>query len=102
MGVYQLLSLDLHRKVKNTREFLAFNSLQVFATNDAHVIVSGRNVMRLTPNLKDVGSLEFAARGHKYGDVENISPDGSTLGNVTSSRIRVDQHKLFGSDRAYH
>jgi hypothetical protein len=85
VGVYQLLSLDLRTgKVKNTREFLAFNSLQVFATNDAHVIVSGRNVMRLTPDLKDVGSLEFAARGHKYGDVENISPDGSTLGNATS------------------
>jgi len=85
VGVYELLSLDLHTgKVKNTREFLAFNSLKVFVTNDGHVIVSGRNVMRLTPDLKDAGSLEFAARGHKYGDVENISPDGSTLGNATS------------------
>jgi hypothetical protein len=72
-GVYQLLSLDVQNgEVKSTREFLAFNSLKVFATNDAHVIVSGRNVMRLTPDLKDAGSLEFGARGHKSGTAEDI------------------------------
>ena len=85
VGVYKLLSLDSHSgKVKDNRDFLAYGSLKVFATNDAHVIVSDRNVMRLTPDLKDAGAVEFAARGHKYGDVENISPDGSTLGNATS------------------
>jgi hypothetical protein len=84
-GVYQLLSLDVQTgKVKGTREFLAFNSLKVFATNDAHVIVSGRDIMRLTPDLKDAGSLEFEARGHKSGTAEDISPDGSALGNATS------------------
>jgi hypothetical protein len=83
--VYKLLSLDLQTgKVKKSREVIAHNSLQVFAANDGSVIVSGRNVMRLTPDLKDAGSLEFAGRGHTYGDVENISPDGSTLGNATS------------------
>jgi hypothetical protein len=84
-AIYQLLSLDAQSgKVKGTREFLAFNSLKVFATNDAHVIVSGRDITRLTPDLKDAGSLEFDARGHKSGTVEDISPDGSTLGNATS------------------
>jgi hypothetical protein len=83
-SVYQLLSLDAQTgMVKETREFLAFGSLQVFATDDAHVIVSGRSLMRLTPELKDAGSFDFHARGHKYGSVENISPDGKTLGNAT-------------------
>jgi hypothetical protein len=43
--VYQLLSLDVHTgEVKKTREIPAFGSLKLFATNDAHVIVSGRSV----------------------------------------------------------
>lgn len=51
IGVYKLLSLDLHTgKVAGTREFLAFNSLNAFATSDAHVIVSGRDLVRLTPD----------------------------------------------------
>jgi hypothetical protein len=40
--VYQLLSLDRQTgKIRDSREFLAFNSLKVFATNDEHVVVSG-------------------------------------------------------------
>ena len=84
-SVYQLLSLDAQTgAVKDNREIISFASLQVFATNDAHVIVSGRNVMRLTPDLKDAGSFDYHTQGHKSGNVENISPDGSTLGNATS------------------
>jgi len=79
--VYQLLSLDAQTgTVKDSREFLAFNSLKVFATNDGHVIVSGRNVMRLTPDLRDAGSFEFGTQNS--GDLENVSPDGSALGNA--------------------
>ena len=59
----------------------------MFATNDAHVIVAGRTVMRLTPDLKDAGTFDYETRGHKHGSVENISPDGSTLGNATESGI---------------
>lgn len=83
--VYQLLSLDAQTgEVKDTREISAFGSLKVFATNDAHVIVSGRSLMRLTPDLINAGSFDYKARGHKFGRVQNISPDGSTLGNATS------------------
>lgn len=83
--VYRLLSLDAKTgKAKNTREILAFSSVGVFATNDGHVIVSGRRVLRLTPDLKDDGSFDYRATGHKSGQVENISPDGSTLGLETS------------------
>jgi hypothetical protein len=83
--VYQLLSLDIQTgHVKDKREITAFGSLKVFATNDAHVIVAGRNVLRLTPDLKDAGVFDYDEGGHKFGSVENISPDGSTLGNQTS------------------
>jgi hypothetical protein len=83
--VYRLLSLDSNTgEVKDSREFLAFGSLQVFATNDAHVIVCGRSVLRLTPDLKDDGSFDYHATGHKLGNVENASPDGATLGNATN------------------
>jgi hypothetical protein len=88
--VYQLLSLDVQTgEVKDTREIPAFGSLQVFATKDAHVIISGRTVMRFTPDLKDAGSFDYQARGHKLGNVENISPDGSTLGNATSPGLEL-------------
>jgi hypothetical protein len=40
--------------------------------------------MRLAPDLKDAGNFDYQARGHKFGRVENVSPDGSTLGNATS------------------
>jgi len=83
--VYQLLSLDVRSgEVKDSRELFAFGSLEVFATNDAHVIIAGHSVMRLTPDLKDAGSFDYDARGHKFGRVQNVSPDGSTLGNATS------------------
>jgi hypothetical protein len=84
-SVYQLLSLDARTgDVKDTREVLAFAGLGLFATNDAHVIVAGRSVMRLAPDLKDDGVFDYATNRHKSGSVENISPDGSTLGNATS------------------
>ncbi len=89
-AVYQLLSLDVQTgQVKDTREISAFGSLKVFATNDAHVIISGRTVVRLTPDLKDAGSFDYHARGNKHGNVENISPDGSTLGNATSPGLEL-------------
>ena len=83
--VYQLLSLDTQTgQVKESREITAFGSLPVFATNDAHVIVAGRTVLRLTPDLKDAGVFDYDAEGRKSGSVETISPDGSTLGNATN------------------
>ncbi len=83
--VYELLSLSIKTgEVKDTREFPAFGSLKVFGTDDAHVIVSGRGVLRLTPDLKDEGSFDYQSTGHKFGRIQNISPDGSTLGNATS------------------
>lgn len=53
--VYQLLSLDTGTgRVENTRGMTVFmGSLWVFATDDNHVIVSGENVLRLTPDLKE-------------------------------------------------
>jgi hypothetical protein len=69
--VYQVLSLDARTgEVKDTREVRTFASIQVFATNDAHVIVSGKSVLRLTADLKDDGSFD--------GRVQNISPDVKT------------------------
>ncbi len=62
--VYQLLSLDaLTGAVKDTRDISAFGSLELFSTDDAHVIVSGHNVMRLTPDLKDAGSFDYRTQG---------------------------------------
>lgn len=83
--VYEILSLDVKTgAVKDTREIAAFGSIEVFAANDDHVIVSGRSVLRLTTDLKDDGNFDYHATGHRSGNVENISPDGSTLGNATS------------------
>jgi hypothetical protein len=83
--VYKLLSLDLKTgEVKDTREITAFRDVPIFATNDAHVIVAGYTVLRLTPDLKDAGVFDYDADGHGSGSVESISPDGSTLGNATS------------------
>ena len=77
--VYQILSLDTQNgHVRDKPEITAFGSLPVFATSDAHVIVAGRNVLRLTPDLKDAGVLGY------HGSAENMSPDGSTLGNATN------------------
>jgi hypothetical protein len=95
-AVYQLLSLDAQTgEVKDTREIPGFGSLEVFATNDVHVIVSGRSVLRLTADLKDAGTFDYQAQGHKFGRVQNISPDGSTLGNATSPGFElIDAHTL--------
>ncbi len=83
--VYQLLSLDSGTgRVENSREMTVMGSLLVFATADNHVIVSGRNVLRLTPDLKEDGAFDYHATGHKWGRVDHISPDGSMLGNETS------------------
>jgi len=80
-SVYQIVSLDLRTgEIKDTREASSFASLKVFGTNDAHVIVSGRGVLRLTPDLKEAGAL----RTGTHWRIENISPDGSTLGNSTA------------------
>lgn len=99
-SVYQLLSLDAQTGVvKDAREIVAFASLQVFATNDSHVIVSGRSVMRLTPDLKDAGSFDYHARGHKSGNGENISPDGSTLGNETSPGFELIDSETLKATR---
>ncbi len=70
--------------MKDTRELTAFGSLPLFATRDGRIIVSGRNVERLTSDLKDDGSFDYDATGHKFGRVQNIAPDGTTLGNATS------------------
>lgn len=83
-NVYQLLSLDsANGAVKDSREFLAGASIQVFATNDDHVIVIGSETIRLTPDLKNDGIFEDQDAGHKSGRVENMSPDGSNLGYET-------------------
>jgi hypothetical protein len=83
--VYKLLSLDLKSgQVKDTREITAFRDVPIFATNDAHVIVAGYTVLRLTADLKDAGVFDYDADGHSSGSIESISPDGTTLGNATS------------------
>ncbi|WP_158789515.1 hypothetical protein [Granulicella sp. L46] len=94
--VYQLLSLDAKTgEVKDTREFLAFGSLPLFATDDGHVIAAGRMVLRLTSDLKDDGSFDYQASGHKFGRVQNDSPGGSMLGNATSPGYELlDTHTL--------
>ena len=82
---FQLISLDAETgAVKDTREITSSSHLNLFATADAHVIVSGSNLMRLTPDLKDAGAVEVGADGNKLGKVENISPDGARLGNSTN------------------
>lgn len=78
--VYELLSLDAKTgEVEGVRKFANFGVRAIFATADDHVIVSGSKVLRLTPDLKDDGSFDYHATGHKFGLVENISTDGSTL-----------------------
>ena len=83
-GLSALVSRRQTGEVKDSREFVGFGVRAIFATNDAHVIVSGASVLRLTPDLKDDGSFDYYATGQKHGRVQNVSPDGSTLGNATS------------------
>jgi hypothetical protein len=97
VSVFELLSIDAKTgEIVDRHEFEAYASLPVFATNDEHIIVCGRKVFRLTPDLKDAESFEYEGRGHKLGQVENISSDGSTLGNATSPGFElVDSRTLF-------
>jgi len=82
--VNRLLSLDAKTgEIKDSRDLVGFGVRGIFATNDSHVIVSGVKVLRLTTDLKDDGVYDCNVTGHKFCHVENISPDGSTLGNAT-------------------
>ncbi len=95
-SVFSLLSLDIKDgQRKDTRELNAFASLPIFATDDGHIIVSGRNVLRLSADLKDEGTFDYHSTGHKLGRVQNIAPDGTTLGNATSPGYElIDAHSL--------
>lgn len=96
--VYQLLSLDAQTgQVMDRREITAFASLPVFATNDAHIIVAGRSVLRLTADLKDAGMFDYHSAGRKHGSIENISPDGSMLGNATMPGFELLDAKTFSA-----
>jgi hypothetical protein len=82
---WKLVSIDQATgQIKDSREFPDFGLRGIFATSDAHVIVSGTSLLRLTPELKDDGELEVSSSEHPHGRVENISPDGSTLGLATN------------------
>jgi hypothetical protein len=99
-GVYELLSLDVRTgEVKDRREVSAFGSLKVFATNDGHVVTSGRKLMRLTPDLKDAGSFDNSGNERNSWRVENISPDGSMLGNATSPGFELIDARTLQSVR---
>lgn len=94
--VTELISLDAKTgATRNTREFQNLGSAKLFATNDAHVILSGTRVLRLTPDLQDAGSFDSNAEGHKHGRIQNISPDGSTLGNGTSPGFELVDAQTF-------
>jgi len=55
--------------------------------------------MHLSPELKDAGNFDYQASGHKFGRVENVSPNGSTLGNATSPRFElIDSRTLKASE----
>jgi hypothetical protein len=83
-SVYQLISLDVATgNIKDSRELLGPASIQVFSTNDGHVIVIGRETMRLTPDLKNDQLFAESSTKSKSARVENTSPDGSTLGYET-------------------
>jgi hypothetical protein len=84
---------------KDSREFVDFGVRTIFATNDAHVVVSGTSVLRLTPDLKDDGSFDYHATGHKRGRVQNGSSDGATFGNATSPGFElVDTRTLKATE----
>lgn len=96
VDVTELISLDAATgAVKNTREFTNLGTARLFATDDAHVILAGTNVFRLTPDLRDAGTFDPHANGHKHGRIRNISPSGSTLGYATEPGFElVDAHTL--------
>lgn len=83
--LYRLISLDSKTgDVMASRDFTDFGLRAIFGTGDAHVIVSGDKVLRLTPDLKDDGTFDYRTTEHKFGRVQNESPDGSTLGIATN------------------
>ena len=83
--LYRLISLDLKTgDVVASCDFTDFGLRAIFGTGDAHVIVSGDQVLRLTSDLKDDGRFDYRTSEHKFGRVQNESPDGSTLGIATN------------------
>lgn len=89
--VYKLLSLDVATaEIKDSRVFTDFGVRAIFATNDAHVVVAGNRLLRLTAELADDGELDYQAAGdyqatgHTSARVQSMSPDGSTLGDATN------------------
>jgi hypothetical protein len=83
--VYKLLSLDAATaEIKDSRVFTDFGVRAIFATNDAHVAVAGNRLLRLTAELADDGNLDYQAAGHAPARVQNMAPDGSTLGDATN------------------
>ncbi|HET9743823.1 MAG TPA: hypothetical protein VFQ00_13825 [Terriglobales bacterium] len=88
--VYKLLSLDIKSgQVKDTLEVAAFTDVPIFATNDARVIVAGSSLLRLTPDLKDAGVPDHQPSRQSAWGIQNISPDGSTLGNATNPGFQL-------------
>jgi len=58
--LYRLFSLDLKTgEVMDSRDFVDLGVRAIFGTSDAHVIISGDKVLRLTPDLKDSGSFDY-------------------------------------------
>lgn len=100
VSVMELISLDAKTgAIKNTRELLDFGAPKILATDDAHIIVSGTRVLRLTPDLQDAGAFDYKALGHKHGHIQNISPDGSTLGLSTGPGFDLVNAQTFAPTR---
>ena len=94
--VYRLISVDLKTgDVLSSRDFVDFGVRAIFATSDAHVIVSGEKILRLTPDLKDDGSFDYRTAEHKFGRAENESPDGVTLGIANSPGFELLNSTTF-------
>lgn len=92
--LYELLSLDVKNgEVKNSRTIPTFSPLVTFGAHDAHIIVAGCTLLRLTPDLEDDSSFDC------QGSVENISPDGTTLGNATRPGFELIDTKTLKATR---
>jgi len=81
--VDEILSLDIRTgEIKDSRKLVGFGLRGIFATSDGRVIAAGSGeLLRLTADLKDAGTFEASASGHRFLNAQNMSPDGSTLGN---------------------
>jgi hypothetical protein len=81
--VDEILSLDIRTgEIKDSRKLVGFGLRGIFATSDGNVIASGSGeLLQLTADLKDAGTFEASASGHRFLNAQNMSPDGSTLGN---------------------